>query len=82
MGLVSIDIICTELTKYGLDENTLCALVQQGTTDNQRVFTSNLRELPELVKRETKPPTILIIGSVVSLRDKLRWYEGTISHRD
>ena len=83
MGLVSIDIICTELTKHGLDENTLCALVQQGTTNNQRVFTSNLRELPELVKKEKpKPPTILIIGSVVSLRDKLRWYEGTISHRD
>ena len=83
MGLVSIDIICTELTKHGLDKNTLCALVQQGTTVNQRVFTSNLRELPELVKKEKpKPPTILIIGSVVSLRDKLRWYEGTISHRD
>ena len=78
MGLVAIDIICSELVKHGLDKNTLCALVQQGTTNNQKVFTSNLSELSSLVKREKpQPPTILIIGSVVCLRDKLRWYEGT-----
>ena len=59
MGLVSIDIICTELTKHGLHTTTLCALVQQGTTVNQRVFTSNLRELPELVKKEKPKPCLL-----------------------
>ena len=77
MGLVAIDIICSELVKNGLNSETLCALIQQGTTQTQKVFTSNLGELPSLVKREKpNPPTILIIGSVVSLRDKLRWYEG------
>ena len=75
MGLVSIDIICSELTKHGLELNTPCAIVQQGTTSNQKVFVSNLKEMPQLVKKE-KPiaPTIFIIGNVVNLRDKLNWF--------
>tara|TARA_Y100000768_G_C23989113_1_gene690909 strand:- start:1501 stop:2904 length:1404 start_codon:yes stop_codon:yes gene_type:complete len=75
MGLVSIDIICQELTINGLDENTPCALVQQGTTNTQKEFISTLKNMPNLVKvKKPKAPTIFIIGGVVSLRDKLKWY--------
>ncbi len=75
MGLVSIDIICEQLVANGLDSKTPCALIQQGTTPNQKVFTSTLEDMSELVKKE-KPsaPTIFIIGNVVNLRDKLNWY--------
>jgi len=75
MGLVSIDIICEQLVANGLDSKTPCALIQQGTTPNQKVFTSILENMSELVKKE-KPsaPTIFIIGNVVNLRDKLNWY--------
>ena len=75
MGLVSIDIICEQLVANGLDSKTPCALIQQGTTPNQKVFTSILEDMSELVKKE-KPsaPTIFIIGNVVNLRDKLNWY--------
>ena len=76
MGLVSIDIICTQLIKNGLDPKTPCALVQQGTTPEQKVYTSIVKDMSQLVK-EKKPsaPTIFIIGHVVDLRDKLNWYK-------
>ena len=75
MGLVSIDIICEQLVKHGLSESTPCALVQQGTTNTQREYISTLQDMPVLVKKEKpKAPTIFIIGGVVSLRDKLKWY--------
>tara|TARA_B100001113_G_scaffold352542_1_gene354244 strand:- start:3666 stop:5069 length:1404 start_codon:yes stop_codon:yes gene_type:complete len=75
MGLVSIDIICAELTNNGLDADTPCALVQQGTTNTQKEFVSTLEKMPNLVKtKKPKAPTIFIIGGVVALRDKLKWY--------
>ncbi len=76
MGLVSIQIICEKLIEHGLDEDTLSAVVQQGTTQNQRVFTASVKDMPKLVKKEKPmPPTIFIIGNVVTLRDKLNWFE-------
>ncbi|MDB3972676.1 siroheme synthase CysG [Gammaproteobacteria bacterium] len=76
MGLVSIDIICSQLIKFGLDPKTPCALVEQGTTRNQKVYTSTIDEMNNLVEKE-KPsaPTIFIIGHVVTLREKLNWYK-------
>ena len=76
MGLVSIDIICSQLIKFGLDPKTPCALVEQGTTRNQKVYASTVDEMNNLVKKE-KPsaPTIFIIGHVVTLREKLNWYK-------
>ncbi|MDA7841712.1 siroheme synthase CysG [Gammaproteobacteria bacterium] len=76
MGLVSIDIICSQLIKFGLDPKTPCALVEQGTTRNQKVYASTIDEMNNLVKKE-KPsaPTIFIIGHVVTLREKLNWYK-------
>jgi len=76
MGLVSINIICSQLIKFGLDPKTPCALVEQGTTRNQKVYTSTVDEMNNLVEKE-KPsaPTIFIIGHVVTLREKLNWYK-------
>ena len=49
--------------------------MQQGTTRNQRVFVESLGSLPDLVAREeVKPPTIIIVGQVVSLQEKLSWF--------
>ena len=53
------------------------ALVQQGTTVNQRVFTGTLADLPQLVaEHEVHAPTLVIVGEVVQLREKLAWFEG------
>ncbi|MDH0300912.1 MULTISPECIES: siroheme synthase CysG [unclassified Pseudomonas] len=77
MGLVGLPTICAELIRHGRAASTPAALVQQGTTRNQRVFTGTLADLPALVARhEVHAPTLVIVGEVVQLRDKLAWFEG------
>jgi uroporphyrin-III C-methyltransferase / precorrin-2 dehydrogenase / sirohydrochlorin ferrochelatase len=75
MGLHGVPAICKGLTSHGMPASTPVALIQQGTTPNQRVFVSTLEDLPELVQRERiKPPTLIIVGDVVQLHEKLSWF--------
>ena len=77
MGLVGLPTICAELIRHGRAASTPAALVQQVTTRNQRVFTGTLADLPALVARhEVHAPTLVIVGEVVQLREKLAWFEG------
>ncbi|WP_044872825.1 siroheme synthase CysG [Pseudomonas sp. LFM046] len=77
MGLVGLPLICEQLIKHGRAAETPAALVQQGTTSRQRVFTGTLANLPQLVaEHEVHAPTLVIVGEVVTLRDKLAWFEG------
>jgi uroporphyrin-III C-methyltransferase/precorrin-2 dehydrogenase/sirohydrochlorin ferrochelatase len=77
MGLVGLPSICAELIKHGRSADTPAALIQQGTTLNQRVFTGTLANLPQLVaEHEVHAPTLVIVGEVVTLREKLKWFEG------
>jgi uroporphyrin-III C-methyltransferase/precorrin-2 dehydrogenase/sirohydrochlorin ferrochelatase len=77
MGLIGLPIICEQMIKHGRSADTPAALIQQGTTVNQRVFTGTLADLPRLVaEHEVHAPTLVIVGEVVMLRDKLKWFEG------
>jgi len=75
MGLHGLESLCAKLIEHGLPDTTPIAIVQQGTTQNQRVFTGTLATLPGIAERE-KPqaPTLIIIGGVVTLREKLAWF--------
>jgi uroporphyrin-III C-methyltransferase/precorrin-2 dehydrogenase/sirohydrochlorin ferrochelatase len=75
MGLHGLDILCAELVKHGMPDTTPIAIVQQGTTLNQRVIVGTLATLPGIAERE-KPqaPTLIIVGGVVTLHDKLTWF--------
>jgi len=77
MGLTGIDVLCSNLVAHGLAASTPAALIQQGTLPEQRVFEATLATLPEIVRRgEVKAPTLIIIGEVVRLRAKLKWFEA------
>jgi uroporphyrin-III C-methyltransferase / precorrin-2 dehydrogenase / sirohydrochlorin ferrochelatase len=77
MGLIGLPIICEQLIRHGRGADTPAALIQQGTTVNQRVFTGTLADLPRLVaEHEVHAPTLVIVGEVVVLREKLAWFEG------
>ncbi len=75
MGLHGLNILCAELVKHGMPDTTPIAIVQQGTTMNQRVITGTLATLPGIAERE-KPqaPTLIIVGGVVTLHEKLTWF--------
>lgn len=76
MGLVGLPQICQALIDHGRSADTPAALVQQGTTQNQRVFSGTLANLPQLVaEHDVHAPTLVIVGEVVTLRDKLAWFD-------
>ena len=76
MALLGVDVLCRELVAHGLPAGTPAALIQQGTTPEQRVLTGNLGTLPGIVRQGgVKAPTLIIIGDVVRLRERLKWFE-------
>ncbi|MCP3849760.1 MAG: uroporphyrinogen-III C-methyltransferase [Gammaproteobacteria bacterium] len=81
MGLQAVKVIHKELVANGLSDDTPAALVEQGTTENQRVHIGTLSTLADIVEREqVKAPTLIIVGNVVTLHDKLNWF-NPISER-
>lgn len=76
MGLKGLPVISRELQAHGMPGSTPAALVQQGTTHQQKVFTGTIETLPEIAEREQpKPPTLIIVGDVVELQEKLSWFK-------
>lgn len=77
MGLAGLPQLSQKLQAHGMPADMPAALVQQGTTENQKVWLSSIAELPALAERE-KPiaPTLLIIGEVTRLHDKLAWFKS------
>ncbi len=76
MGLRGLSIICEQLASNGLPKTTPAALIQQGTTPRQKVWVGTLETLPGLVEAAgPKPPTLLIVGEIVKLHEKLEWFE-------
>ncbi len=79
MGLKGLPVICEKLIENGLPEDLPIALVQQATTPRQRVFTGTLGTMPDLIAgEEVKPPTLIVVGNVVKLHDKLNWYRSDL----
>jgi len=78
MGLHGLETLCRELIAHNMPSDTPIAIVQQGTTPNQRVITGTLATLPGIAERE-KPqaPTLIIVGGVVTLREQLAWFHPT-----
>ncbi|MFK7993863.1 MAG: siroheme synthase CysG [Granulosicoccus sp.] len=76
MGLVGLPVICQKLIEHGLAEDHPIALIAQGTRSNQQVVIGTLQCLPDKISNiDIKPPTLIIVGGVVGLRDKLAWFE-------
>lgn len=76
MGLQGLEMLCDKLIKHGLPGNTPAAIVQQGTTPHQRVVCGTLADLPTNSDVKTlQAPTLIIVGGVVSLRNKLSWFK-------
>lgn len=75
MGLVGLPVIVRELTDHGVPQDMPVALVQQGTTPQQRVLVGTLATILEVVAADPpQPPTLVIVGEVVRLRERLSWF--------
>jgi len=76
MGLTGLKIICKKLIEHGLPKETAVAMIERGTTVYQQVHIGDLGTLPTMVaKIDIKPPTLIIVGNVVKLHEKLSWFD-------
>lgn len=76
MGLQGLPEICRQLITHGMRPAMPIALVSRGTTRFQKVLTGTLETMPALVQsQEIHAPTLIIIGEVVKLRERLAWLD-------
>ncbi len=75
MGLGGLAEICRQLVAHGLTPDLPAAAVMNGTQLDQKVVAGTLQTLPARVAQaDLKSPSLIIIGEVVKLRDKLKWF--------
>lgn len=75
MGLNALPIITQNLIDSGMRKNMPIALVQEGTTENQKVVVSTISRVnTKILKTDIQSPVIIIIGEVVKLRKTIKWF--------
>ncbi|MGB6128237.1 MAG: uroporphyrinogen-III C-methyltransferase [Psychrilyobacter sp.] len=76
MGIKNLDLIASDLMKYGKSPTTPVAIIEKGSTSKQRVIEGTLETIVEIAKEQkVVPPAIIIIGEVVNLRSEFNWFE-------
>ncbi len=76
MGVKNLPVIVRKLTDNGMDPQTPAALVRWGTTPDHRSAVCTLESLERTAEEGGfAAPSLIVIGQVVTLRDKLNWFE-------
>ena len=76
MGVKNLPNITRNLINHGKSADTPVALIQWGTTSSQKTVTGTLDKIAEKARTAgIKAPAIIVIGDVVHLRNKLKWFE-------
>ena len=76
MGLTTFAAIAHELIARGRAPETPAMAVRWATRPDQETITGTLATLPRLIaERGMKPPATIVVGEVVTLREKLDWFE-------
>ncbi|MEX2515423.1 MAG: siroheme synthase CysG [Gammaproteobacteria bacterium] len=80
MGVQALEHFCRELITRGMRADMPAALIQKGTTPAQKVYIGTLATLPALTgQHDIQPPSLIIIGDVVKLHEKLKWFDPAAS---
>ncbi|MFZ5632742.1 MAG: uroporphyrinogen-III C-methyltransferase [Bacillota bacterium] len=76
MGMGNISSIAGRMVRHGRPGNTPVAVIRWGTTPDQRTLTGTLDNIAEKVARKGfANPSVIVVGEVVNLREKLKWFE-------
>ncbi|MGL5951153.1 MAG: uroporphyrinogen-III C-methyltransferase, partial [Cetobacterium sp.] len=77
MGIKNLDLITGDLINNGKNPDTPVAVIEKGTSENQRVTVGTLKDIVEKAKEDKiVPPAITIIGDVVNMRETFKWFEN------
>lgn len=78
MGVSNLRHIVDELVKNGRPAATPIAIITRGTSTRQHTSVGTLENIAGIAEREKlEPPAVLVVGRVVELREKLRWFDNT-----
>ncbi|TBV79879.1 MAG: uroporphyrinogen-III C-methyltransferase [Desulfobulbaceae bacterium] len=76
MGIKNLPNICANLISHGRDPQTPVAVVRWASTPQQRSVVGTLENIAEVVRKALiTPPSLVVVGEVVALRDTINWYE-------
>jgi uroporphyrinogen III methyltransferase/synthase len=76
MGITTLRRNMQRLVEHGRTPDTPVALVRWATTACQQVLTGTLADIADRAEEcGFKPPAVTIVGEVVSLREKLKWFD-------
>lgn len=76
MGLGNLAYVVEQLIKNGKSPSTPVAVITHGTTGRQRCVIGTLEDILAKVKSENlQPPSVVVVGNVVHLRNYLRWFD-------
>jgi len=81
MGLMKSTTIAQQLIEHGRSASTPIAIIERGTQSSQKVFRGQLSELPQLAAG-AQSPSLIVVGEVVTLADKLQWFNDSSTRRD
>jgi uroporphyrinogen III methyltransferase/synthase len=74
MGLHNLPAIVAKLVAHGRAPETPAAVIQQGTTEQQKTIVATLADIVEK-SAAMKAPALIVIGEVVGLKEKLNWFD-------
>jgi uroporphyrin-III C-methyltransferase len=80
MGLHNLSAIVAKLMEHGRAPSTPAAVIRQGTTAEQEAVIGTLADIVEK-SAGLKAPALIVVGDVISLRDKLDWFTATAAAR-
>ena len=76
MGMKTLPMIVSRLLEEGRAEETPVAAVRWGTKAEQRTVIGTLRDIVvKTAQAGMEPPTVIVVGEVVKLREQLNWFE-------
>jgi uroporphyrin-III C-methyltransferase len=80
MGVSNLRHIANELIHYGRDPETPAAIIRWGTYETQQTLSGSLRTIADVAERSgMRPPAVIVIGEVVRLRKRLKWFEKELA---
>ena len=76
MGIAALNDICQGLLNAGMDPEMPTAVLQKGTTSDQKRVVATVATLKEEVERQgIETPAIIVVGRVCHLSEEFGWYE-------
>jgi len=77
MGMRNLPEMVAKLVEHGRRPDTPVAVIKDGARPEQKTVVGNLKDIVAKVrKHHLSPPAVIVVGDVVRLREKLRWFDN------